>query len=408
MPIHLRTMGIIRLLVADTAPLYPPLWGGPKRIWNLYSNLGDNFDVTYIGIDCGLGKIYFNRRIRDNFREVIRPITKIYYLFRYFELKFLKNTAFDIFIHICIILDKGLKRELNKNKADILIASHPWTSVCFRIKRGQVFIYDAHNCEYILIREILKGRWCKGIISFFVRLIERDACRKADIIIAASETDKELFVKLYGVERKKIFIVPNGVSVKGVPSYEKRKEARIRLNISDDNPVLLFIGTRYKPNAEAAQFIINEVALRLPESNIVLLGGVSEYFRNISAPKNVRMVGRVNDIELYDWLAAADIGINPMFSGSGTNMKVLDYFSFGLPVIATWMGIRGIDGVNFKDFIACREDEFADKIKLLLDNADLRKSMGRNARKLAGEIYDWEKISMELKCILSNAIKSGC
>lgn len=401
-------MKIIKLLVSDTAPLYPPLWGGQKRIWNLYSNLGDSFDVTYIGIDCGLRKRYINRKIRDNFREVIRPITKIYYLFRYFELNALRNKAFDIFIHICIVLDKGLKREINKRKADILIASHPWVSVCFRIRRSKVFIYDAHNCEYILIKKILKGRWYKGIISFFVKLIEREACRKTDIIITASERDKELFVKLYGVSRKKIFIVPNGVSIKEAPSYEKRKEVRLRLNIRDDNPVLLFIGTRYKPNIEAAQFIINEVATKLPESNIVLLGGVSEYLKNSSAPKHVRMVGRVNDAGLCDWLAAADIGINPMFSGSGTNIKMLDYFSFGLPVIATWTGIRGISGVNFKDFIACGEDEFTDKIKFLLDNADLRKSIGKNARKLAEEIYDCRKISLELRRILSNAIKSGC
>ena len=183
-------MKIIRLLISDTAPLYPPFWGGPKRIWNLYSNLGDRFDVTYVGIDCGLSKKYINRKIRDNFREVIQPITKIYYPFRYFELKAARNTVFDIFIHICVIFDKGFKQELNKHEASILIASHPWTSPCFKIKKDQVFIYDAHNCEYILIKEILKGRWYKGVISFFVKLIERAACRKATIIIVSSERDK--------------------------------------------------------------------------------------------------------------------------------------------------------------------------------------------------------------------------
>lgn len=400
-------MRIIRLLISDTAPLYPPLWGGPKRIWNLYSNLGDDFDVTYIGIDCGLKKRYINRKIRDNFREIIRPITKIYYLFRYFDFKTIRNTAFDIFIHICMILDKGFKRELGKHKADILIASHPWTSVCFKIKRGQEFVYDAHNCEYILIREILEGRWYKGIISFFVKLIERHACRKSSVIIAVSEKDKELFVKLYGVAGEKIFIVPNGANIKDALSYEKRKEARSRLNISEANPVLIFIGTLYKPNTEAAQFIINEVAPRLPESDIVLLGAVSEYFMNDDTPKNVRLVGRVDDAELCDWLTAADVGINPMFSGSGVNMKMLDYFSFGLPVIATWAGARGIGGVNLRDFIACGRDEFADKIKFLLDNDNLRENMGKSARKLAEAIYDWKKISGELSRILRDAVRSG-
>jgi len=89
----------IKLLISDTAPLYPPLWGGPKRIWNLYSNLGDEFDITYVGIDCGLDKKYINKKIRDNFREIVQPVTRIYYPFRYFELKMIKNLTL---IFLCI------------------------------------------------------------------------------------------------------------------------------------------------------------------------------------------------------------------------------------------------------------------------------------------------------------------
>ena len=306
-----------------------------------------------------------------------------------------------------MILDKGFKQELSKHRADILIATHPWSSPCFKIKNGQVFIYDAHNCEYILIKEILKGRWYKGLISFFVKLIERSACRKAAIIIVSSKKDRELFVKLYRIAEEKIFIIPNGACIEAPLSYEKRKEVRRKLNISDAKSVLLFIGTYYKPNIEAVKFIINEVAPKLPESNIVLLGTVSEYFKNKHVPKNVRLLGRISDAELYDWLTAVDMGINPMFSGSGINMKMLDYFSFGLPVVTTWVGARGIDGVNSKDFIVCKESEFVDKIKLLLNNDDLRKDLGKNARKLAEEIYDWKKISGELSCMLSGMIKTG-
>jgi len=398
-------MKIIKLLISDMALLYPPLWGGPKRIWNLYSNLGDRFDVTYVGIDCGLSKKYIDRKIRDNFREVIQPVTKIYYPFRYFELKAIGNMAFDIFVHIGMFFDRGFKRELNRHEASVLIATHPWSSPCFRIKKGQAFIYDAHNCEYILINEILKGRWYRAAISFFVKLIERSACRKSTIIIASSKKDKDLFVKLYKIAEEKIIVVPNGACIQDQPSYEKRKEVRLKLNISDGKMALLFIGTYYKPNIEAAEFIINEIAPKLPESEIVLLGSVSEYFRCNNTPKNVRLIGKVNDAELYDWLIVADIGINPMFSGSGVNMKMLDYFSFGLPVVTTWIGARGIGGVDSKDFIACKKDEFVDRVKYILNNAELRNNMGMNARKLAEERYDWKKISDRLGGVLGACLK---
>ncbi len=200
--------------------------------------------------------------------------------------------------------------------------------------------------------------------------------------------------------------MPNGACIEAAPSYEKRKELRRKLNIADAKPVLLFIGTYYQPNIQAAKFIVNEVAPKLPESDIVFLGTVGGYFKNKQVPKNVRLLGRISDADLYDWLTAVDIGINPMFSGSGINMKMLDYFSFGLPVVTTWVGARGINGVDSKDFIACKENEFVDKIKLLLNNGDLRKNLGKNARKLAEENYDWKKISGKLSCLFSGLIKS--
>jgi len=398
-------MKIIKLLISDIAPLYPPLWGGQKRIWNLYSNLGNRFDITYVGIDCGLSKKYIDRKIKDNFSEVIRPITKIYYPFRYFELKALRNPVFDIFVHIGMIFDGGFKKELNRHEANVLIATHPWSSPCFRIKKGQAFIYDAHNCENALISQILKGKWYGAIVSFFVKLIERAACRKATIVIASSKEDKDLFVKLYKIAEEKIVVVSNGACIQVQPSYEKRKEARLKLRISDDKAVLLFIGTFYEPNIEACNFIVNEIAPKLPESEIVLLGSVSEYFRGNNVPKNVRLIGKVKDAELYDWLAASDVGINPMLTGSGVNVKMLDYFAFGLPVVTTKVGARGIDGVDSEDFIVCEKDKFADKIKYLLDNQSLRNEIGMNARKLAEEKYNWKNLSSRVEAILDTCLE---
>ena len=47
----------IKLLITDTAPLYPPLWGGPQRIWNLYGNLSQElFSITYVGVKFGMLK----------------------------------------------------------------------------------------------------------------------------------------------------------------------------------------------------------------------------------------------------------------------------------------------------------------------------------------------------------------
>lgn len=396
----------INITVSDTAPLYPPLWGGPKRVWGLYSGLGDPFSVTYVGINPADDNRHIDRKVDDNIREIINPLCRLYYPFRRFELKIIKNLTFDIFTYIFMWLDKGFKREINRHEADILVASHPWSSPCFKIKKGQVFIYDSHNCEYLLMKQILKGRWYGWIISFFVRLIEMRACRKADVIIATSEKDKESFVRLYNVPEDKIFILPNGTYVKELGSGEEKTKVREKLGL-DDKALLLFIGAYYNPNIDAAKFLVHRLASELEDVNIAIVGTVSDYFRDKRVPDNVKLIGRVDDDELFEWLRAADLGLNPMFSGSGINMKMLDYFSFGLPVIATWTGARGIDGVDSVDFIACHEGEFLDNIRFLLRDTERRVKMGKNARLIAEKSYDWSNISNKLGDILENLYDRG-
>lgn len=229
--------------------------------------------------------------------------------------------------------------------------------------------------------------------------------QKSRIIVVSSEKDKELFVKLYKVSEDKIFIVPNGTCVEELPAGDKRKSIRSKLK-RNGRDTILFIGAYYNPNIEAAKFIVEEVATKLKDTDIALVGTVSDYFRNNNVPENVRLIGRVDDAQLYEWLAIVDIGINPVFSGSGINMKMLDYFSFGLPVVATWVGARGIDGVDSRDFIACNKEEFVTKIRHLLNNKELCRQIGNNARQLAEEIYDWKKISARFSNILQVLINN--
>ena len=88
-------------------------------------------------------------------------------------------------------------------------------------------------------------------------------------------------------------------------------------------------------------------------------------------------------------------------------MKMLDYFSFGLPVIATWTGARGIDGVDSVDFIACHEEEFLGNIRSLLEDRERCVKMGKNARLIAEKSYDWRNISNKLGGILEGLYDRG-
>jgi len=61
---------------------------------------------------------------------------------------------------------------------------------------------------------------------------------------------------------------------------------------------------------------------------------------------------------------------------------------FESAAILTWDG-TGEDGMN--GFLADNETEWHDKLKLLIENPELRKKLGKNARKTVLERFDIEK-----------------
>jgi glycosyltransferase involved in cell wall biosynthesis len=393
----------IKVLVSDTAPLYPPLWGGPIRIWNLFGSLSDDFEVTYVGPVFQLGAKYNEIQIKPNLKEIKVPVTKLYYPFRWFELKFLKGMTFELFSYLFMSLDLRFKRILAKQDADILVSSHPWSFPCLKKKRKeQILIYDSHNCEYLLMKEITKKRWYRSIVCWLVKMIEKDACRRSDIIFACSYEDIRAFVNLYKVSENKIYFIPNGTNPK---PYFKEDEINNLRAIYDFKKIILFIGTYFNPNIEAVRFIIDNLAKKLNECLFLIVGWVKWAFSNDNLPQNVKFLGRIDDDELYKIMAITDVAINPVMSGSGINIKMLDYLSFGLPVVSTSIGARGLNAENKKHLLISDLDSFADNIRKILQDSRISKKLKENGKKLIEEKFLWSDIRGRMLQILLDKLK---
>jgi len=91
-------------------------------------------------------------------------------------------------------------------------------------------------------------------------------------------------------------------------------------------------------------------------------------------------------------LKSFDIGLMPLFndlwSHGKCGLKILQYFSVGVPVVCTPMGInRDIveDGVN--GFWAQNEDIWVDRLMQLIHNKELRKGMGLKGREIVEKAY---------------------
>jgi len=92
-------------------------------------------------------------------------------------------------------------------------------------------------------------------------------------------------------------------------------------------------------------------------------------------------------------LQEADIGVVPVKESVWGPwkffFKTVQFMSLGMPIVATAMGSNleiVEDGVN--GFLAENEKDWHDKLKLLIENPELRRKLGENARKTVLERFD--------------------
>lgn len=393
----------ISLLVADNQVLDPPVGGGRIRIYELYRHLAQlDFDITYIGAYDWPGPAYRDQMLTSNFREIVTPLTQPHFARdRQYQRATGGKTTIDVTIPKLLRYSPRFKRMAKEHgrRAEAVIISHPWVFPYVPRRSGQKLIYDAHNCEYVVKRQILSDTAAGRKLVEEVRELEQKLCRDADLIFACSSEDADQFVNLYGVERGKIVLVPNGVDVEDIqPARPAEREcARQEFGLPLNRPVLIFIGSGYAPNTEAAAFLVKEVAPRLPNCSIVIAGSVRDSYQAANpspAPDNIIWLGIVEADRRLSFYHAADIGLNPMFSGSGTNLKMLDYFAAGLPVVSTPAGARGLE-LSLENCIVSPAGQFVAKIEELLNDPAQRDLLGASARQLAINRYAWSMIAAD-------------
>jgi glycosyltransferase involved in cell wall biosynthesis/GT2 family glycosyltransferase len=287
--------------------------------------------------------------------------------------------------------------------ADVVVFSHPWIYPLVRQvlePARQLIVYDAHNMEALLRMELLDDAGAGTEIVRDVIRVEFELSHVAHLLLACSHEDRAAFNRLYGVAYDRMRVIPNGTFTEKIkPATPGQKaSARQELNLGSA-PVAFFIGSNYHPNAQAVAFIAGVLAPALPHTLFVVAGGVGESLANRVKPLNLHVTGYIGDDERQRWLHAADVAVNPMFGGSGTNIKMLDYMAAGLPVVTTPMGARGID-VSEEAFAVADPAQFSTAIDTVLTNPARAAALSSAARQQVRTLYSWERISRNLGHLL--------
>jgi glycosyltransferase involved in cell wall biosynthesis len=152
----------------------------------------------------------------------------------------------------------------------------------------------------------------------------------------------------------------------------------------------VFMGSSHPPNTTASLFIARQLAPCFPEIEFRFIGSC---LPDESFPANVRRFGVVSDARKHEILQGSDIALNPMAEGSGSNVKVLDYFSHSLPVLSTEFGMRGIHAIDGQHYVAASLGDFETTFRRVAQVADSLRDIGAAGRTLAEEKYGWKGIA---------------
>lgn len=394
----------ISTAVIDMQPIDPPIGGGRLRLLGLYHNLGQNFNCNYIGSYDWPGETERRHKLTDRLQEIDIPLSHAHHeAARALSIRAGGKTVIDLSFSQLAELSPDYLNAARQAlyEADIVIFSHPWAYPLLAqdLKPRQIIIYDSHNVEGYLRAQLLDTS--NLVEEKLLRQVIQDeyqlGCR-ADVILACSQEDLLRFRRIYDFPAEKMRVIPNGVMAFShkIPSPSEKAYAKAQLKIEPDALVAVFIGSSYGPNVEAARFIAEELAPRAKSVLFVIAGGVGNELKKPTI-KNLCITGGLSDAEKIVWLQASDFALNPMFSGSGTNIKMFDFMAMGLPVVTTAIGARGIEFAGHEAVVIVGHsvENFIDAMQLL-SNKERREKMAKSARLCVEEGYAWEHISNQL------------
>lgn len=238
--------------------------------------------------------------------------------------------------------------------------------------------------------------WLNGS-SAITRIYVGMILRKTQGVFVLGGKLRNLFSDFF--KDDKIFVVPNGANFSIKPANKKK------------NPILKLLYLSNLQSSKGIEDVLDALVLLKKDYDdskyeVDIVGSwLDEFIKD----KCIKLVNQNNlpvtfhppafDKEKFLYLLNADILIFPPREPEGHPWVIIEAMAAGLPIISTDQGAiteSVIDGVN--GFIVEKQNpqQIAEKIKLLIENPELRIKMGKESRRLYEEKFTEEKMIKHL------------
>lgn len=293
-------------------------------------------------------------------------------------------------------MDIRLIRLLSQEEFDVVLLESlfmtPYLPTIRRYSRARI-VLRSHNLEHVIQERIASGernpfkKPYRRFLAKQLKTYEIAVLDRVDGVAAITPADAQHFAD-HGT-RTPIVTIPFGVD----PDDHDASEP--------EGPAVFFhLGSMdWLPNEEGVRWLLAQVWPRVlkshPKAKLHLAGNkMPKDLINADIP-GVTIVGRVNDADAY--MAKRHVLVVPLFSAGGMRVKIIEAMAMGKCVISTPVGAEGISVTDGHDILLARTaSEMSERFGQVLNDPELPRTIGRNARKLVREQYANDRIVKDL------------
>ena len=248
--------------------------------------------------------------------------------------------------------------------------------------------------------------------------IERFLAKRSTAIIAISESQKYDLGTLYKIcSPQKIEVVPLGLNLHRFSEdlTAKRTAFRSKYNIAPDEIAIGIVGRlakvkNHKLFIDAIALCYNQKAGKKIRAFIIGDGELNEelqlYCTNQRIPFNTNNDNQFDQLITFtSWIQNVDVAyagldiVTLTSFNEGTPVSIIEAQAAGKPIVATNVG--GITMIVKDGETALLSDisleQFSKNLYKLIENKELRDTMGENSRNFSGEKFSYERLCSDIE-----------
>lgn len=223
----------------------------------------------------------------------------------------------------------------------------------------------------------------------------------------------EILKQSYKLPDDKSILIPNGVDTNLF--YRRNRKIRDRLNISDDEFVLGFVGflgqwINLETVFKTIRMLQDQIKIKMvivgDGNKLLTYKSLSEKY---GIQKNVIFTGGVPYLDVPEYISCMDICLLPFdrsaVSQSALPFKLLEYMACERPVISSPI-LGAKNAVGDMVFYASNQYELTQSILKLYYDEELRIKLGKRGREFVNQNYNWDKICNKFEKVLIEAAES--